>query len=65
MHSFHGDNVVIHHNGDYSGEVIIQQDNNEIRMNAGDLIDFVAGYVRKEKIRELEQMSSKELLIKK
>lgn len=64
MHSFHGDNVVIYHNGDYSGEVTICQDSVEIKMNASDLIDFVAGYVRYKKISELEQMSGKDLLLK-
>jgi hypothetical protein len=62
MHSFHGDNVVIHHNSDYSGEVIICQDDKEIRMNAGDLIDFVAEYVRREKIKKLETSDSKTIL---
>lgn len=64
MHSFHGDNVVIHHNGDYSGECIIQQEGKEIRMNTSDLIDFVAAYVRNQKIEQLEQMDSKDLLLK-
>ncbi len=64
MHSFHGDNVVIHHNGDYSGECIIRQENQEIRMNTSDLLDFVAEYVRSQKIGQLEQMSSEDLLLK-
>jgi hypothetical protein len=64
MHSFHGENIVIHHNGDYSGECIICQEGKEIRMNTGDLIDFVAAYVRNQKIGQLEQMSSKDLLLK-
>lgn len=64
MHSFHGDNVVIHHNGDYSGEVIICQEGKEIRMNAGDLIDFIAEYVRREKIKQLEMSDNKTILFK-
>lgn len=64
MHSFHGDNVVIHHNGDYSGERIIQQEGKEIRMNTSDLIDFVAEYVRSQKIGQLEQIDNKDLLLK-
>ena len=64
MHSFHGNSANIFHNGDYSGDVKIMKDGISIDVDMEDIIDFVAGYVRDEKIRELEQTNSKDLLLK-
>ena len=64
-------NVVILHNGDYSGEVIIRKLRNdgnrdenvgEIVLQFEDLLEFVCSYVRSEKISKLEQATPEEIL---
>jgi hypothetical protein len=45
-----------------SGDVIIMNENGEVRVSGLDLLDFVANKVRTEKIEELEQMSAKRIL---
>ena len=64
-------NVVILHNGDYSGEVIIRKLRNdgnrdenvgEIVLQLEDLLEFVCSYVRSEKISKLEQATPEEIL---
>lgn len=64
MHSFHGKEITIHYNSDMSGDcqIIDRKTNTEIAVPCEDLVDFVAEYVRRQKIDELEQMGSKELL---
>ena len=64
MHAFVGKNKTkIHFNSDMSGECIIHNENgNNIKISCEDIIDFVAEYVRMEKISRLEQMSSEEIL---
>ena len=64
MHAFVGKNKTrIHFNSDMSGECIIYNENgNNIKISCEDIIDFVAEYVRMEKISRLEQMSSEEIL---
>lgn len=70
--------TTIHHNGDLSGEVIITRrsgrkdyrgellpeitfDDN-VRLDGEDLIEFVADYVRMQKITKLEEMSTEDVL---
>lgn len=64
MHTFNGDSCNIHYNGDFSGEAIIYNKNNntEVRVDTQDLIDFVAEYVRSDKISKFENMDSDEIL---
>jgi hypothetical protein len=52
------------HNGDYSGEVEIQHSDQEaVWVPFSDLLQFVADYVRQEKIAKLEQASGREVLL--
>lgn len=63
MHSFHGKTCTIHFDADMSGEVhIIDQNNNEAKVSGNDILDFVAEYIRREKISNIERMSTKEIL---
>lgn len=64
MHSFNGKSCAIHYNGDFSGEVIIcnKNDNTEMRVESDDLINFVAEYVRSKRVRRLENMDSDDIL---
>lgn len=64
MHSFDGKSCIIHHNGDFSGESIIYVRNmdTDFCVDTQDLIDFVAEYVRSNKICKLENMDSDEIL---
>lgn len=63
MHTFKSKNdVIFHHNQDLSGEVIIIRGKKEIAIEGDDLLDFVAQYVAGEKIAELEQMETTEIL---
>lgn len=66
MHTFEGKTCRIHHNSDLSGEIIINPYDGgdlEIRVDAQDILDFVADYVKSEKIARIEQMGTKEVLI--
>lgn len=62
-HAFHG--VIFHHNGDFSGEVIIHKDTTqeEIEIPFEAIKDLVALYVGNHKISVIEQQSSDELLL--
>ena len=64
MHTFVGKNRTrIHYNSDMSGECIICNKNEEsVEVSCEDIIDFIAEYIRGQKIRELEQMDSKDVL---
>lgn len=64
MHSFNGKSCTMHHNEDFSGEVIIcnKNDNTEVHVDTQDLIDFIAEYVRSKKLSLIENMSSDEIL---
>lgn len=50
MHTFEGKNCRIHYNGDMSGEVYICDKNTdkELKVDAQDILDFVADYIRTE-----------------
>jgi hypothetical protein len=64
MHSQKHGGLQFTHNGDYSGEVEINNldENVVMTVDMQDLLDFVAEYVRSKRISELEQMSTKKLL---
>jgi hypothetical protein len=61
--------VIIHHNGDYSGDMIVHAVDDDdqnitrvVRMKIGDFKEVVAGLVRQKKLEELESMSDDEFL---
>lgn len=64
MHTFNGKKTRIHYNSDMAENIIIQHKDYELELSVlgKDIIDFVAEYVRKQKISKLEQMESKEIL---
>lgn len=63
MHTFNGKSCKIHHNGDFSGKVIILVRNFvEIDVDIEDLFEFVAEYIRSENINTLEQMDWEDIL---
>jgi len=64
MHTFEGNKTRIHYNSDMSGDCIIfnKEDKQEIRVSCEDILDFVANYVRIQKISKLEQMETKDVL---
>lgn len=65
MHTTVYGNTVFHHNGDYSGDLIIKnvdQPQNEIRIPVIDVINFVGDIVRSQQISKLEQMNGAEVL---
>ena len=63
MHTFEGKSCRIHFNSDMSGEVHIcnKESNEEIQVEGQDILDFVANYVRHEKISVLEQAETKDI----
>lgn len=65
MHSFHGKSVNIHYDADIkSGECIIinKENGEEIRVLGSDLLDFVAAYVRQQKIAKIENADTIDIL---
>ncbi len=64
MHTFEGKSCRIHYNSDMSGEVHICDKNSdkELVIDAQDILDFVADYVRSQRIGTLEQMSTENIL---
>ena len=65
MHTFNGKETIIHYDSDVAtGKVIIRNKHYDLELSVSgeDIIDFVAEYVREEKIGKLEQMNSKEVL---
>lgn len=64
MHTFEGKSCRIHHNSDMSGEVHICDKNSdkELVIDAQDILDFVADYIRSQRIGMLEQMSTENIL---
>ena len=63
MHTFEGKSCRIHFNSDMSGKVHIsdKETNEEIQVEGQDILDFVANYVRHEKISVLEQAETKDI----
>lgn len=64
MNTFNGKSVKVFHNSDYSGDCLIinKETNEEMNILTDDLIDFVAEYVKKQKIKDIEYMTSMEIL---
>lgn len=65
MHSFHGKSVNIHYDAEVkTGECIIinKENGQEIRVLGSDLLDFVAGYIRKQKITKIESAGTTDIL---
>lgn len=65
MHSFHGKSVNIHYDADIkTGECIVinKETGEEIRVLGSDLLDFVAGYVRQQKIAKIESAGTIDIL---
>lgn len=64
MHTFDGKTCRIHYNSDMSGEVHIcdKITDKELKVEAQDILDFVAEYVRSQRIGTLEQMSTENIL---
>lgn len=65
MHTFEADDDFrIHHNGDYSGDVTIVHDKTKQEMTVPFtvLVEFVAHFVRGERISKLENASFAEVL---
>lgn len=64
MQTFEGKSCRIHYNSDMSGEVHICDKNSdkELVIDAQDILDFVADYVRSQRIGTLEQMSTENIL---
>lgn len=65
MHSFHGKSVNIHYDADIKlGECIIinKETGEEIRANGRDLLNFVAEYVREQKIVKIESAGTTDIL---
>jgi hypothetical protein len=56
-------NTLIHHNGDLSGDVIIRdRHGREVEIPGAAMLEFVAHYVRRERISKLEQATTDEIL---
>ncbi|WP_346961338.1 hypothetical protein [Clostridium sp.] len=62
MHTFKGKSCTIHYNSDLSGEIYINKDGNEVKVDGRDLLNFVANHVRSTQISKLEQQTTDEIL---
>ena len=64
MHTFTGEQTRIHYNSDLSGDCdIINIDTGQsTTVPCEDILEFVAEYVRRQKISKLEQMETKDVL---
>lgn len=65
MHTFNEKETIIHYDSDVATEKVIIRNKHydlELSVSGEDIIDFVAEYVRSQKISKLEQMNSKEVL---
>ena len=68
MHTFVGKKTRIHYNSDMSGDCIIMNEETKesVKVSCEDILDFVADYVRFQKIykleQKLEQMKTKDIL---
>ena len=61
MHHSKVNDTQFNYNSDMSGKVIITVDNQEMKVEGKDLIEFVLDRLRDEKIGQLEQMDEKQL----
>ena len=55
-------NTIFIHNGSYKGNVNISNSTSEIDIEFDELLDFVVDYIKQEKIAEVEQMNTSELI---
>lgn len=66
MHTFESEQHYFFHNGDYSGEVQIApkfyQKDDGVVLEMKEILDFVAQYIRRNKISKLEEASTEEIL---
>lgn len=64
MHTFNGSKARIHFNSDMNGdcEIIEKESGTSIKIPCEDILDFVADYVRSQRIGMLEQMSTENIL---
>lgn len=64
MRTFNVKKTTIHYNSDMSGNCIIfnNETEQEVEVPCEDILDFVANYVRSQKIGKLEQIDSKKIL---
>lgn len=64
MHSFNGNKTTVHYNSDMSGDCVIfnKETEQEVEVPCEDILEFIADYVRSQKIGKLEQMDSKKIL---
>ncbi len=62
MKSFHAQGATIHYNSDLSGDVIIQRGALRVDVPGRMLLDLVAQYIVDERIAQLEQASTEEIL---
>lgn len=63
MHTYTFGDVTFHYNADLSGEVrIVREDGHVLAVPGEALLVFVAGWVGRQRIREIERMTEYELL---
>lgn len=64
MNTFEGKSCKIHFNSDMSGDIVIHDTSETatVIIEGQDILNFVASYIRNEKISKLENMSTNELL---
>lgn len=64
MHTFNGKEITIHYDSDMSGycDIIDKETEQGLTVPCEDILDFVANYVRSQKIGKLEQMETKDIL---
>jgi hypothetical protein len=63
MHTFEADSGTrIHYNSDYSGDVIITTVTDRIELPCKDILDFVASYIRANRIDAVANLSTEDLL---
>jgi hypothetical protein len=63
MHTYQGERATFNYNPDFSGDVIVTVDGQELRIPAEDVLQFVAFcYVQRRLVIEIEGMEWEELL---
>lgn len=64
MHTFTGNKILIHYNSDMSGDCFILDKKTKQKMEipCEDILDFVADFIRNQRIDKLEQMETKDIL---
>lgn len=64
MHTFNGNKTRIHFNSDFSGdcEIVEKETSKSVNVPCDEIIEFVAHYVRTQKIDRIWKMSDKDVL---